>query len=58
MKWDAIRAMHRYAIVTDQAWVRPFVGMSRLFSQVEIRIFPLDQEDAAWAWVREPIPAA
>ncbi|WP_136635476.1 STAS/SEC14 domain-containing protein [Pseudooceanicola onchidii] len=58
MKWDAIRAMHRYAIVTDQQWVRPFAGMARLVTQVDIRLFPLAEEEAAWAWVGEPVPQA
>ena len=56
MKWDAIRALHRYAVVTDHQWVRPFVGLSRLVSNVDIRIFPLSQEQAAWDWVKEPVP--
>lgn len=58
MKWDAIRALHRYAIVTDQQWVRPFTGIARLVSNVEIRIFPMAEEAAAWEWVKEPVPQA
>lgn len=56
MKWDAIRALHRYAIVTDHQWVRPFAGMARLVSKVDVKIFPLAEEQAAWDWVKEPIP--
>lgn len=58
MKWDAIRVMHRYAIVTDHQWVRPFAGMARLVSKLDVKIFPLAQEQAAWDWVKEPLPQA
>lgn len=56
MKWDAIRALHRYAIVTDHQWVRPFAGMARLVSKVEVKIFPMAEEQAAWDWVKAPVP--
>lgn len=58
MKWDAIRALHRYAIVTDHVWVRPVAGFARMISKVEIEIFPLAREAEAWDWVREPVPQA
>ncbi|MGR3320677.1 MAG: SpoIIAA family protein [Pseudooceanicola sp.] len=54
MKWDAVRALNRYAVVTDATWVRPFVGFAKLVSNVDIRIFPMAEEAAAWDWVREP----
>ncbi|EAQ03436.1 hypothetical protein OB2597_02412 [Pseudooceanicola batsensis HTCC2597] len=56
MKWDAIRTLHRYAIVTDQAWVRPFAGFARMVGDVDVKIFPMAEEEAAWDWVREPVP--
>ncbi|MGR3453716.1 STAS/SEC14 domain-containing protein [Pseudooceanicola sp.] len=56
MKWDAVHALHRYAVVTDSGWVGPFVGIARMVSDVDVKIFPTAAEDAAWAWVREPIP--
>ncbi|MDF1854737.1 STAS/SEC14 domain-containing protein [Pseudooceanicola sp.] len=55
MKWDAVQALDRYAIVTDSGWVRPFVGFARLVSRVDIRIFPMAEEAEAWAWVKEPM---
>lgn len=58
MKSDAIRALHRYAIVTDQTWVRPFASLAHLVSHVEVKIFPLSEEQAAWDWVRQPVPQA
>lgn len=58
MKWDAVRALHRYAIVTDHQWVRPVAGFARMISKVDIRIFPMSQEAAAWDWVKEPVPQA
>lgn len=58
MKWDAIRVLHRYAVVTDHQWVRPFVGFARMVSHVDVRIFPMSEEQAAWDWVKEPVPQA
>jgi len=57
MKWDAVKALHRYAVVTDSGWVGPFAGFARMVSSVDVKIFPVAEEEAAWAWVREPIPA-
>lgn len=58
MKWDAMRALHRYAIVTDHQWVRPFAGLAGMVSSVDVKIFPLAQEAEAWDWVRTPVPQA
>jgi len=57
MKWDAVKAMHRYAIVTDSGWVTPFVGIARMVSNVDVKVFPVAAETSAWDWVREPIPS-
>ncbi|WP_336041565.1 STAS/SEC14 domain-containing protein [Pseudooceanicola nanhaiensis] len=56
MKWDAVHALHRYAVVTDSGWVGPFAGIARMVSDVEVKVFPTSAEETAWAWVKEPIP--
>ncbi len=57
MQWHGKGAMHRYAVVTDLTWVKPFVGFARLISRVDVQLFKTQDEQAAWDWVNEPIPA-
>jgi len=56
MKWDAARALHRYAIVTDHQWVRPMAGLAQMVSGIDVQLFPMAEEQAAWDWVKDPVP--
>ena len=52
MKLGAAKHMRRYAIVTDERWVSPMVGIARAVTQIDIEVFPEAKEDAAWDWLR------
>ena len=53
MKVDAIKKTKKYAVVTDEAWLKPLLGFARSISGIEIKLFPLAEEQAAWAWVKQ-----
>ncbi|MSU91053.1 hypothetical protein GE300_15800 [Rhodobacteraceae bacterium 2CG4] len=57
MKLNALRHLGRYAIVTDAAWLRTLARMMEPVMPMDVRTFPLDGEDAAWAWLRCARPA-
>lgn len=52
MKFGAIKDMKKYAIVTDEKWLKPLLGFGSMVSGIEIKLFALAEEQAAWAWVR------
>lgn len=52
MKFGAIRNMKKYAIVSDEKWMKPLLGFAGSVTGIDIRQFPLAEEEAAWAWVR------
>lgn len=52
MKADMLRRLERYAIVGAPAWMARVAGMvGKLVPQLEIRLFPLADEAAAWEWI-------
>ena len=52
MKLSAIRKVERYALVGASPWMRTMVEtLGPLFSEMEIRNFPLEEEAEAWAWI-------
>lgn len=52
MKMAAIKHVERYALVGAPGWMSKAVEtMNPLFSSMEMRSFPADQEDQAWAWL-------
>jgi hypothetical protein len=52
MKVEALRKLDRYALVGAPGWMASGVGLAgRLLPQLEIRLFPLADEAAAWAWI-------
>lgn len=52
MKMGAAKLLRRYAIVTDERWVGPMVGIARAVTNIEIEVFPEAKEAAAWDWLR------
>ena len=57
MKQEARKHLDRYAVVGGPAWLQHLVrSMAPLF-QFEIRTFELDEEEEAWDWIKEKIPA-
>ena len=52
MKLSAIRKVERYAVVGASPWMRTMVEtLGPLFSEMEIRNFPAEQEREAWKWI-------
>jgi hypothetical protein len=62
MKLSAIRKVERYAIVGASPWMKTMIEtLGPLFSEMEIRNFPLEEEAEAWAWIEaapseDPVP--
>ncbi|MEP2988420.1 MAG: STAS/SEC14 domain-containing protein [Parasphingorhabdus sp.] len=57
MKQEARRHLDRYAVVGGPVWVQHLIrSLAPLFS-FEIKTFDLDDEDEAWDWVKETVPA-
>ncbi|MHA3976648.1 SpoIIAA family protein [Halovulum sp. GXIMD14794] len=52
MKVNAIRHLDRYAIVTDARWLRTMARAVADVMPMEVRVFTLEQEPEAWAWLR------
>ncbi len=52
MKMGAAKQMRRYAIVTDERWIKPMVGIARAVTGIEIEVFAETNEPAAWDWLR------
>jgi hypothetical protein len=48
-----IRDFGRCAVVTDKGWVGPFAKAIGALMPAEVRVFPLDQVDAARGWLRD-----
>lgn len=51
MKVNAIRHLDRYAIVTDATWLRTLARAVAEVMPMEVRVFKLEQEPDAWAWL-------
>lgn len=51
MKWRALDAIERYAIVGGPAWLRAWVEALATFQRSEIRWFPPEDESHAWQWL-------
>lgn len=52
MKLAAMRKVERYAVVGAPSWMRGIVEtMNPAFRDMEIRTFPPDREEDAWAWL-------
>ncbi|QIE44059.1 STAS/SEC14 domain-containing protein [Pseudohalocynthiibacter aestuariivivens] len=52
MKFGSIKNLKKYAIVTDETWMKPLLGFAGSVSGVEMKRFSLAEEQAAWDWVR------
>ncbi|MEL7213832.1 MAG: STAS/SEC14 domain-containing protein [Pseudomonadota bacterium] len=52
MKMGAAKQLRRYAIVTDERWIKPMVGIARAVTGIEIEVFTEANEPAAWQWLR------
>ncbi|MFX0543982.1 STAS/SEC14 domain-containing protein [Roseovarius sp. S1116L3] len=52
MKIGAIKDMKKYAIVTDEGWLKPLVGFAGSISGIDMKVFPMAEERAAWDWVK------
>ena len=52
MKMGAARHLRRYAVVTDERWINPMLGIARAVTDIEIEVFPEAREEAAWDWLR------
>lgn len=51
-----VRNFERAAILADESWLRRFSEWeAKLIPDLEIRAFPLDEDDAAERWLRPPV---
>lgn len=49
-----IRRFRRAAFITDKQWVKAVTDLvSSLFPQIEARVFPIDEKEAAMKWVSD-----
>jgi hypothetical protein len=48
------KAWHRLAVVTNKNWMRRAIGGFGWLYPGEMRVFDLDEQDAAKAWLAEP----
>lgn len=53
LRREALRHVDRYAVVGGPDWVENVLEVMDPLVRVRIRHFDRDQEDEAWAWVRE-----
>lgn len=52
MKLSAMEKVERYAIVGAPGWMRKIIdSMNPFFPDIDMRTFPEDREDEAWAWL-------
>lgn len=52
MKLTAMQKVERYAIVGAPGWMRKIIEtVNPAFSDMDMRTFPADQENEAWAWL-------
>jgi hypothetical protein len=54
----SLTAWERAAVVTDVGWIRHLMAAFGWMMPGEIRVFGLDGEDEARAWITEGLPAA
>lgn len=52
-----LRKVERYAIVGRAAWLERYVELMNHVTPIQMRFFPLEREQEAWAWI-EAEPAA
>ncbi|MET9780283.1 STAS/SEC14 domain-containing protein [Nocardiopsis alba] len=50
---EHLHDIERYAVVGDDRIIRFLTTLADAFVDMDLRFFELDQEDAAWAWVRD-----
>lgn len=51
MKLKAIHGVERYALVGGPSWLRSWIGLVGPMFTMEVRHFPADEEELAWAWL-------
>jgi len=52
MKLAAMQKVERYAIVGAPGWMRKIIEtVNPAFADTDMRTFPLDRENEAWAWL-------
>lgn len=51
-KMAAIAHLRRYAVVGAPGWMKAMVGGVSALMPFEMKMFDLDEDDAAWTWVR------
>lgn len=51
MKVGSLKAVEKYALVSDEGWLKPLIGFAKTVSGIEMRHFPLSEEKAAMDWV-------
>lgn len=52
MKLAAMQKVERYAIVGAPGWMSKIIeNLNPVFPDLDMRIFPADREDEAWAWL-------
>lgn len=53
-KLGELRRFRRAAITTDKQWIKAVTEIaSSLFPQIETRVFPVDEKEAALEWVSD-----
>ncbi|PHR14267.1 MAG: hypothetical protein COA41_17815 [Sphingopyxis sp.] len=56
MKKEAIDSLDRYAIVGAPGWIETMLETVNPLFNMEMKSFDADEEDAAWAWIKENVP--
>lgn len=52
MKVRGIKSLKKYAVITDESWLKAMIGFAGTVTGIDIRHFPLAEEQAAWEWVK------
>lgn len=51
MKFGSLKALGKYALVSDETWIKPLIGFAKSATGIDMRHFTLSEEQAAWDWV-------
>ena len=53
-QWNKLKHYYRAAVVTDKGWLASLARVEGLvFSSIDVRVFPPDERDKAFAWAAE-----
>lgn len=52
LKKEALKRLHRYAVINPPGWMAPMVKAANPFISAEVKTFKLTEEQAAWDWIK------